>query len=167
MFYPAKIIGFNKESLLYHVHFSKWQRKFDEWIPQSHLKLLNSSSSSSSSSSMVKAAAATVAGCRVCKKDDDYTNIVLCDRCNGEYHLYCLQPPLEKLPRCLWFCDECVAQGHGWSDVSKGESVVGRSGGSGGGWWWEWWWVMALMFVCFFFFFFFFVHRLPHRTTRN
>ena len=42
--------------------------------------------------------------CLVCGKNDNYPEILLCDGCDGEYHMYCLQPPLETVPENDWFC---------------------------------------------------------------
>ncbi len=37
--------------------------------------------------------------CEVCGfPDDDQYMLLLCDYCNTGWHMYCLQPPLEKLP---------------------------------------------------------------------
>lgn len=38
----------------------------------------------------------------------DKTEAVLCDRCDGAYHLSCLDPPLEFLPRGDWYCPACT-----------------------------------------------------------
>ena len=43
-------------------------------------------------------------GCVVCKQDNDHANLMLCEACNGEYHIYCLNPPLEAVPDGDWFC---------------------------------------------------------------
>lgn len=34
-------------------------------------------------------------------------NLLLCDGCDAEYHIYCLEPPLEKIPDGSWFCSIC------------------------------------------------------------
>ena len=53
--------------------------------------------------------------CRVCKKVDDEPN-VLCELCNGAYHLACIpkinKPPLPRAPEDNeWFCRGCVRRG--------------------------------------------------------
>ena len=46
--------------------------------------------------------------CRVCLRTDDGDQMLLCDRCNGGYHLFCLDPALTAVPTGLWFCPHCV-----------------------------------------------------------
>lgn len=36
-------------------------------------------------------------GCRVCGKGDDASKILLCDECDSQYHIYCLDPPLTEV----------------------------------------------------------------------
>lgn len=43
-------------------------------------------------------------GCRVCRIDNDHANLLLCESCNEEYHLYCLNPPLQSVPIGEWYC---------------------------------------------------------------
>lgn len=33
--------------------------------------------------------------------------ILLCDKCDARYHLYCLSPPLSLVPLEDWFCPKC------------------------------------------------------------
>ncbi|KAL5718496.1 hypothetical protein ACHQM5_011393 [Ranunculus cassubicifolius] len=60
-------------------------------------------------------------GKKVEKKGDEFDQIceqcnsglhgevmLLCDRCNKGWHIYCLSPPLEKIPPGNWYCLECV-----------------------------------------------------------
>ena len=37
-------------------------------------------------------------GCSICWRDEDHKRILLCDRCDAEFHIYCLQPPLLHVP---------------------------------------------------------------------
>ncbi|KAK3280194.1 hypothetical protein CYMTET_11959 [Cymbomonas tetramitiformis] len=40
--------------------------------------------------------------CHVCKRSDNDSKMLLCDRCNKGYHLWCLQPTLKKAPDGEW-----------------------------------------------------------------
>lgn len=46
--------------------------------------------------------------CKVCGIDRDDDNVLLCDKCDAEYHKYCLNPPLARIPEGNWFCPSCV-----------------------------------------------------------
>ena len=58
----------------------------------------------------VAAAAVAVAakkeGCQKCGKDDHHNLLLLCEYCNDEYHTYCLDPPLDRVPEGDFFCGE-------------------------------------------------------------
>ena len=43
-------------------------------------------------------------GCKVCRRDEDHANLLLCESCNDEYHIYCLNPPLTSVPDEDFFC---------------------------------------------------------------
>jgi hypothetical protein len=46
-----------------------------------------------------------VDACAVC---GDGGSLLICDGCEGEYHMGCLRPPLSCVPEGHWECDECV-----------------------------------------------------------
>lgn len=47
-------------------------------------------------------------GCSVCAEKKDPEKTILCDECDDAYHIYCLSPPLEKVPEEEeWFCPAC------------------------------------------------------------
>ena len=48
--------------------------------------------------------------CEICRKNDqdDDENFVLCDQCNLGFHIFCLTPPLKKVPEGNWFCANCT-----------------------------------------------------------
>jgi PHD-finger len=35
-------------------------------------------------------------------------SLLICDECEGEYHIACVNPPLASVPDGRWECDECV-----------------------------------------------------------
>uniref|UniRef100_A0A7C9CE72 Histone acetyltransferase n=1 Tax=Opuntia streptacantha TaxID=393608 RepID=A0A7C9CE72_OPUST len=47
--------------------------------------------------------------CKVCSVDKDDDVVLLCDICEGEYHIYCLEPPLHTVPDEEWYCPLCVS----------------------------------------------------------
>ena len=48
-------------------------------------------------------------GCRICLRDEDHANLLLCEACNDEYHTYCLKPALQSVPEDDWFCGRCTS----------------------------------------------------------
>lgn len=57
--------------------------------------------------------------CRGCFGKHDKSKLLLCDKCDAEYHIYCLDPPLVTVPGSRkWFCPSC-------KNVPKGEKVEG------------------------------------------
>jgi PHD-finger len=47
-------------------------------------------------------------GFDVCSICGDGGSLIICDGCEGEYHMKCLKPPLRVVPEGQWLCDECV-----------------------------------------------------------
>ena len=45
--------------------------------------------------------------CRVCRRKGGDEAMLLCDACDNGYHMYCLRPPLKKVPVGDWFCNDC------------------------------------------------------------
>ncbi|CAI5733452.1 unnamed protein product [Peronospora destructor] len=48
-------------------------------------------------------------GCCVCGKTDNSEELLLCDQCDGEVHMYCATPEITELPDGEWFCGYCQA----------------------------------------------------------
>lgn len=48
-------------------------------------------------------------GCRLCKKNTNIPKILLCDKCDGGFHMYCLKPRLSSIPTGEWFCPDCAS----------------------------------------------------------
>lgn len=51
--------------------------------------------------------------CEVCGKASDPSRLLLCDDCDISYHTYCLDPPLQTVPKGGWKCKWCVARHEG------------------------------------------------------
>ena len=43
--------------------------------------------------------------CAIC---GDGGSLLICDGCEGEYHMACMKPPLAVIPEGHWECDDCV-----------------------------------------------------------
>ena len=43
-------------------------------------------------------------GCLLCGTNDNEGQILLCERCDGEYHTYCVG--LKEIPEGEWYCGE-------------------------------------------------------------
>ncbi|KAL2652870.1 hypothetical protein R1flu_020998 [Riccia fluitans] len=46
--------------------------------------------------------------CESCGSGDDDAEMVLCDRCDAGFHIYCLRPILVSVPAEEWFCPSCT-----------------------------------------------------------
>ncbi|XP_010934762.1 lysine-specific demethylase JMJ17 [Elaeis guineensis] len=46
--------------------------------------------------------------CEQCKSGSHGEVMLLCDRCDKGWHVYCLSPPLESVPAGNWYCLDCV-----------------------------------------------------------
>lgn len=51
--------------------------------------------------------------CIVCRKTNDPKRTILCDSCDKPFHIYCLSPPLERVPSGDWICNTCIV-GNGY-----------------------------------------------------
>eukprot|EP00955_Chlamydomonas_euryale_P047205 353615-Chlamydomonas_euryale.AAC.9 len=45
--------------------------------------------------------------CEACGRDEDSSKLLCCEACPSVYHLYCLDPPMTRVPRGDWFCPKC------------------------------------------------------------
>lgn len=52
-------------------------------------------------------------GCVVCDRSNKPTKMILCDSCDKPFHLFCLSPPLNTIPKGEWICDNCIV-GNGY-----------------------------------------------------
>ena len=69
--------------------------------------------------------------CEGCGKATDEGRLLLCDDCDISYHIYCLDPPLDQVPKGNWKCKWCV------KCVKCGTTAVPKGGGLGA--LTEWW----------------------------
>ncbi|KAL3677194.1 hypothetical protein R1sor_027142 [Riccia sorocarpa] len=67
--------------------------------------------------------------CQVCGIDDDHDNVLLCDGCDAEYHIYCLTPPLPEVPDGNWFCNSCVAVDSGFLEAPSAPEISSETKG--------------------------------------
>ncbi|XP_044479074.1 methyl-CpG-binding domain-containing protein 9-like [Mangifera indica] len=67
--------------------------------------------------------------CKVCGVDKDDDSVLLCDTCDAEYHTYCLDPPLARIPGGNWYCPSCVVSNDMLQDLSRSSEVSVRSRG--------------------------------------
>uniref|UniRef100_A0A0K0DM07 PHD-type domain-containing protein n=1 Tax=Angiostrongylus cantonensis TaxID=6313 RepID=A0A0K0DM07_ANGCA len=45
--------------------------------------------------------------CEGCGEGKDESKLLLCEECDVSYHIYCLSPPLERIPNGPWRCHWC------------------------------------------------------------
>ena len=115
---------------------------------------MNSHSPQVSTSSHSSSVAGSGGGCLKCGKDDDHHCLLLCEWCNDEYHIYCLNPPLSSVPEEAFFCSDACKHAHKFS-MNKDRNdeleqrvdalspaftqrfgeIIWAYGGQGFGWW--------------------------------
>ena len=49
--------------------------------------------------------------CEICRTDRDLDKMLICDGCELGYHMYCLTPPLQNIPKTDWYCAKCLVAG--------------------------------------------------------
>lgn len=47
--------------------------------------------------------------CEICRSSGDDEKMLLCDGCDKAFHMQCLRPPLQQVPRTDWYCAPCIA----------------------------------------------------------
>ncbi|KAE9590422.1 putative histone acetyltransferase chromatin regulator PHD family [Lupinus albus] len=62
--------------------------------------------------------------CKVCGIDRDDDSVLLCDTCDAEYHTYCLNPPLARIPEGNWYCPSCVVGKRATEDVTGHTHII-------------------------------------------
>ncbi|KAJ7249734.1 PLU-1-like protein-domain-containing protein [Mycena haematopus] len=51
----------------------------------------------------------TEQSCEICHKKNRGEEMLLCDGCDCGFHMFCLDPPLDTIPKEQWFCYTCLA----------------------------------------------------------
>lgn len=64
--------------------------------------------------------------CKVCGIDRDDDSVLLCDTCDAEYHTYCLNPPLARIPEGNWYCPSCVDGKHAAQNVAGRTQIMSK-----------------------------------------
>ena len=49
--------------------------------------------------------------CEICDQGGEEDKILLCDRCDSEFHMFCLRPKLNEVPEGEWLCPLCSSTG--------------------------------------------------------
>ncbi|CAD8135613.1 unnamed protein product [Paramecium pentaurelia] len=66
--------------------------------------------------------------CKICqtKTPQDDEQLLLCDKCNCGFHLLCLVPPLESVPKDAWYCQECQDEKRILEEQEKEKTNIDR-----------------------------------------
>ncbi len=59
-------------------------------------------------------------GCSVC---GEVGFLIICDRCNSNFHMECTIPPLSEVPKGNWFCDSCRNSGRTAPSIYNGKKT--------------------------------------------
>ncbi|TFK43830.1 jumonji superfamily protein [Crucibulum laeve] len=59
--------------------------------------------------------------CEICHKKNRGEEMLLCDGCDCGFHMFCLDPPLDTIPKEQWFCYTCLSGTGGDFGFDEGE----------------------------------------------
>ncbi|KAF8165656.1 jumonji superfamily protein [Crassisporium funariophilum] len=59
--------------------------------------------------------------CEICHKKNRGEEMLLCDGCDCGFHMFCLDPPLDTIPKDQWFCFTCLSGTGGDFGFDEGE----------------------------------------------
>ncbi|KAI7861114.1 PLU-1-like protein-domain-containing protein [Circinella umbellata] len=62
--------------------------------------------------------------CEICNSGENEEEILLCDGCDRGYHMYCLSPPLNTVPKSDWYCFKCLTAAGGDYGFEDGEEYT-------------------------------------------
>jgi hypothetical protein len=70
--------------------------------------------------------------CQMCHGSGDGDQLLSCAYCGLEYHMFCLNPPLTRMPRSGWVCPKCAPKKgkRGSKAAAAAAVVVTRDGAS-------------------------------------
>ncbi|RWS11664.1 PHD finger protein 14-like isoform X2 [Dinothrombium tinctorium] len=84
----------------------------EEKKPTKHGKNIDGKSDSINDSFLSSTNSIVLKTCGICRKTSDQHLLALCDSCKLNYHLYCLDPPLTRMPKKTrfggWQCSDCT-----------------------------------------------------------
>ncbi|CAG7848720.1 Lysine-specific demethylase 5C; AltName: Full=Histone demethylase JARID1C; AltName: Full=Jumonji/ARID domain-containing protein 1C; AltName: Full=Protein SmcX [Serendipita indica DSM 11827] len=59
--------------------------------------------------------------CEICKASEKPSEMLLCDGCDGGFHIFCLDPRLPTVPKGQWFCHSCLDGSNNEFGFDEGE----------------------------------------------
>ncbi|KAH7887375.1 PLU-1-like protein-domain-containing protein [Phlebopus sp. FC_14] len=59
--------------------------------------------------------------CEICQKKNHDEEMLLCDGCDCGFHMFCLDPPLNSIPKGQWFCHTCLFETGGDFGFDEGD----------------------------------------------
>ena len=59
--------------------------------------------------------------CKICEEKTPYDEeqLLLCDKCNCGFHMFCLKPKLDSVPKDAWFCTDCLEEMRGEDEKER------------------------------------------------
>jgi hypothetical protein len=59
--------------------------------------------------------------CKICveKTQYDEEQLLLCDKCNCGFHMFCLKPKLDSVPKDAWYCIDCLEEMRGEDEKER------------------------------------------------
>ncbi|CUS24836.1 LAQU0S20e00958g1_1 [Lachancea quebecensis] len=65
-------------------------------------------------------------GCTLCQRTNKRTKTILCDSCDRPFHIFCLDPPLDEVPKGKWVCNNCIF-GNGYYGFKEEDRFYSRT----------------------------------------
>jgi len=64
--------------------------------------------------------------CEACRGGHYEDQIILCDKCDKGWHMFCLKPKMKKIPKGDWICPACESHRRGVEQVNTQEHTLGE-----------------------------------------